>query len=277
LAEKSLPQLSASEVGSRRERQLLRGLLWLALAICLSPVLVDLARHLAAEPWALYVLLFPPILARCALRERPDAPSARMGAALLAIALALELVAVGGGVERLGRLGLPLAVIGMSRAFGLLSWQAALLSLWWVPLPHFLLSLFSPALETVWLHVVAWPLDRVGADIAVEAALVRAGAGELALSEPDGGLPLAALLSGLGWYASARLREGPWRCVRRAATWGAFAFPLQAAAVGLSAAGLVLGVPGESLQLFLQLFWIPTAAAGLLVGARCIRARGDES
>jgi hypothetical protein len=277
LAEKTPPHLFASKAGSHREHQALHGLLWLALGICFSPVLTDLARHLVAEPWARYVLLFPLLLARCALRERSDAPSARMGAVLLVIGLVVELVAVGGGFVRLGRLGLPLAVIGMSRAFGLLPQQTALLALWWVPIPHAVVSLHSPALETAWLHLAAWPLDLIGADIGVGAALVRAGGGELALSDPDGGLPLAALLSGLGWYTSARLGEGLWRCLRRAVSWAVLAFPLQVTALGLAVAGLVLGVPGESLQLFLRLFWIPAAVAGLLFGGRCVRARGDES
>jgi hypothetical protein len=269
--------MSANKGGSRRERQALQGLLWVALAICFSPVLVDLARHFAAEPWAMYALLFPPLLAWCVLCERPDASSARTGAALLVIGLLVELVAVGGGVVRLGRLGLPLAVIGMSRAFGLLSARAALLSAWWVPLPHAVISLPSPALETAWLHVAAWPLHLVGADLAVEGSSVGAGAGELTLSASEGGLPLAALLSGLGWYASVRLGEGFWRCVQRAAIWALIAFPLQVAALGLAMAGLVLGVPSDLLQLLLRLVWIPAAAAGLLFGGRCIRARGDES
>lgn len=271
------PHPSASNAGSQWERRGLGGLLWLALGICFSPVLTDLARHLAAEPWARYALLFPPLLVLSALRERPDAPSARIGAALLVIGLIVELVAVGGGFVRLGRLGLPLAVIGMSRAFGLLSLRTALLALWWVPLPHAALSFHSPALETAWLHLAAWPLDLIGAEIGVEAAVLRAGGGALALSEPDGGLPLAALLSGLGWYTSARLGEGLWRCLRRAASWAVLAFPLQVTALGLAAAGLVLGATGESLQLFLRLFWIPIAVAGLLFAGRWFRARGDES
>ena len=120
--------MRASEVANQREHHSLGWFLWLALIICFSPVLVDLARHLVAEPWALYVLLFPPLLARCAVCEGPDARSVRMGAVLLALSLAVELVAVGGGLVRLGRLGLPLGVIGVSRAFGLLSLRTALLS-----------------------------------------------------------------------------------------------------------------------------------------------------
>jgi hypothetical protein len=277
LAARIPPHPSQGEVGGHRRHRALDGLLWLALGICFSPVLIDLARHLALEPWARYVLLFPPLLVRCALGQRAEAPSARTGGALLLIALALEVLAVGGGFVRLGRLGLPLAVIGLSRAFGLLPQRTALLALWWVPLPHALVSLLSPALETAWLHGIAWPLDLIGADIRVEAALARAGAAELALSAPDGGLPLAALLSGLGWYTSARLGDGLWRCLRRSASWALLAFPLQVTALGLAVAGLLLGATGESLQPFLQLFWIPVAVGGLFLGERCVRTRGDES
>lgn len=271
------PQPFASKGATRRNALSLGVLLWLALGICFSPVLTDLARHLAAEPWARYVLLFPLLLARCARRERWDASSARMGAALLVIGLVVELLAVGGGVVRLGRLGLPLVVIGLSRAFGLFSLRTALLALWWVPLPHALVSLCSPALETAWLHLVAWPLDLIGAEIRVEAALARAGGAVLALSGPDGGLPLAALLSGIGWYTAARLGDGLWRCLRRSASWALLAFPLQVAVLGLAAAGLLLGASGASLQLFLELFWIPVAVGGLLLGERHVRRRGDES
>jgi hypothetical protein len=269
--------MRARKASKRRLRQPLEWNLWLALATCFSPVLVDLAWHLAAEPWALYVLVFPPLLARCALREQPGAPSVRTGAALLAIGLVIELVAVGGGVVRLGRLGLPLAAIGLGRAFGLLSPRAALFSLWWVPVPQAVISLPSPALETAWLQVAAWPLNLLGADVAVENALARTGAGELALSAPAGGLPLAALLSGLGWYFSARLGAKLSRCARRAATWAVLAFPIQVAAVALAVTGLVLGVPTDSLQLFLRLLWIPAALTGLFLVEKHLRVGGNES
>ena len=239
-------------------------LLWLALGVCFSPVLIDLVQHLAANPWAAYVVIFPPLLARCALRDPPGARSVHTGAALLATGLAIELVAVGGGVVRLGRLGLPVAVVGLSRAFGLLSSRTALLSVWWVPVPHAVISFPSPALETAWLQGAAWPLNLLGANVTVEAGLARAGTLELLLSAAETGIPLAALLSGLGWYASARLGETLWRCLRGAVIWGLLAFPIQTAAVGLALTGLVLGVPSGLPQLFLGLLWIPTAAIGLL-------------
>src|SRR5262245_16270637 len=85
-------------------------LLWSALTIALSASWVDLATHGIAEPWARPAALFPFLFVAAALRDRRRERPRRSGALLVVAGLALSLFAVGGGLDRLGRPGIPIAM-----------------------------------------------------------------------------------------------------------------------------------------------------------------------
>jgi hypothetical protein len=231
--------------------------------VAFSPVLVNLASHLAAESWARYSLIFPPLLVWCALREREPPRASRDGFLWLALAIPLELLAVGSTMTTLARPGVPLAVIGTCRALGLTSGATALLALWMIPLPKFVSAFASPELETVLLRVAGAAVGLLGGEVSIEPSRAFAAGGELKVAHCDGGLPLAALLSGLGWYASLRAGAGLRACVRGAVTWGLLAFPLQALAVLLAVGMLVLGGPEVGRQLLSHGLWMAAAVAGL--------------
>lgn len=224
-------------------------LLWSALAVALSPSLVDLARHVVANPWARGAAVFPFLLAWSAYTaEERDRP-ARDGLVWLALGVALSLVGVGGGMPRVGRPGIALAVIGLARATGAPPLRCALLAAFAIPPPTQLVALLSPGLEgaAAWLAARVAGLLGSGALVdwsrAREIRLVASDGGALSLYPADGGLALAWSLAGVGWFAAVR-RGGSLRAAsRRALRWGTAALPLQALALGAASALALLGAP----------------------------------
>ena len=124
--------------------------LWLGVAGAFSPVLVDLLRHCAEEPWARYVLVFIPLLAVCVRQSQAGARASADGYLWLLVGILIELVAIRANAIRMARPGLALAVIGLCRGFGLASLPASVLAFWLVPVPSMILALLSPDLEMLW-------------------------------------------------------------------------------------------------------------------------------
>jgi hypothetical protein len=238
-------------------------LLWLGLLVAFSPVLVDLAQHLGEEAWARYVLVFPFLLALCVARDGSRPRGSALGYALLVPAILVELGAIGGSTMVSARPTLPLAVIGLCLAFGLARVRTALLALWLIPIPHRILRMPSPELETGLLSPLVGLLDALGAELRLEGSRVLAAAGELEFLDFDGGLTLVALLSGLGWYAGLRARKGLFGIVVRAISWGALAIPLQLLALLLALLALLLGEPAAGRFFLTHVLWIAVAVAGI--------------
>lgn len=235
---------------------------WLALVVAFSPVLADLAQHLASDPPLRYALLFAPLLV-VALRSVPASePAAPRGYSWLAAALLIELLALRVDLARVARPALAIGVIGLARSEGL-SQRAAALAFWLVPVPGAVLALASPWLATALLAFAA-PLAGLGG-LALEADPLRllAGSQGLELRPVDLGLPLAALLSGLGWYAGVRGRWAARRLLTRVLGWGVLALPVQLAGLGL-AGGLLAAVDATAARAALDHLWIPVAAVALL-------------
>jgi hypothetical protein len=237
---------------------------WIALAAALSPMLADLVRHWLAIPWSRYSVVFPFLLA-ARIRSEPSRPApAADGWIWVAAALALELAAVAGGVTRLGRVALPLAVWGGCRLLGWTGPATAALAVFTVPIPHGLNELASPALETGLARAAALAGRLFGAaPQLLDPPELRVGGEALALLPADGGLSIAALLAGLGWHAGLVLREGAAACARRALAWAALGIPLQAAAVtGAALVAAVSGAPAAR-ALLSHGVWPAVALAGL--------------
>jgi len=210
---------------------------WLALGVALSPALMELGRHLGAHPWSRYVLVPLLMLAWSASRAEPPAPapspasSARrlsLGAALLLCALVLEFWGLFAGPPQVARLSLPVGFLGMACWVGRPPLGSALLSIWLVPVPYFLVRSLAPALLPVMQGLSSVVLGAFGSDDAV-----------VALERQDGGLLMAALLSSIGWFGALGRGSSLPGCALSAGLWGACGFAVQWLAIIVGA--LVFG------------------------------------
>jgi len=246
-------------------------LLWSAFALAFSPLLFDLFAHLRARPWANYGLLFLVLLIAHTWHERSRAAAHHDGYLLLSLALMLQCVAVGGGFTRWGRLALPLGVMGLARLLGRPSPRVAALAFWAVPLPNFIASIASPRLEQIWLMAAAWLLSPL-APIAVEGTTAATPGGMLTFDAVSGGLPLAALLSGLGWLRALDDWRGLGSALRTASTWGLAALPLQALCALAALALATLGAPALASAWLSWGIFLVVGAAGLVIVHRSRRS-----
>jgi hypothetical protein len=179
-------------------------------------------------------------------------------------------------MPRLGRPGVPLAVVGLARALGRPALPRALVALWWIPVPDFLVNRLAPGLETI----VPWLCAGAAQALGIDASWTRGsefhpaaggrlfGPGGALLFDPaDGGLPLAVVLAGLGWYRAAG-HGGPLaRCAASALRVAPWAIPIQALGLVATCAVAIAGSPfGAGLLLHYGL-WM-AAAGGFHLRAR---------
>ncbi len=220
-------------------------ILGLGLLAGLWPALAEWAMHIAEQPAAAYALVFPLLLLAAARTTPPTEPDRATGLLWIAAAAAVEVVAFGGGIERFGRLAIPLGIVGYLRFTGAAAMAPAALAFFIVPVPHAVVSL-AP-LEAVWRAFAEFIVGSAGA--------------ELRLDAWDSGVRLVALFAGLGWYFDAR-SGGTWHgALRRGAQLAMLGLPVQlgfvVAAVALSGAGL----PHEARALLTHGAWILPASA----------------
>jgi len=217
-----------------------RVLLGIALVVGLWFPLEEWAGHIAANPAAAYALSFPLLLLAAARATPPTEPAPREGLAWIALAMAIEVVAFGGDVARLGRAAIPLGVIGYLRFTGSAALAPAALAFFIVPVPHALVA-FSP-LEEVWRSLA-------------ESLLGPAGPA-LRLTSWDSGIRLVALFAGLGWYADAR-SGGSWRgALRRGAQLAMLGLPVQLAATIVAVALARMGAVGSARAFLTHGVWM---------------------
>jgi hypothetical protein len=216
-----------------------RLLAWPALLVAFSPVLLELLRHVAAEPHARYVLVFAPLLTIAIVTSRDRVQPSSRGYVLLALAIVFEFFALRGDLARFARPAFALGTIGLCQVQGLAPLRTAALALWLTPVPSFVMS--GLGLQTALLGVALPLANLFGAGLSLEESTVVFPSGALEVQPSDGGLPLAALFSGLAWYASVRAGVSLPATAVRAVTWGAVALPVQAvvmlAALGAESPG----------------------------------------
>jgi len=218
----------------------------LLLAAAFSPVLIDLLEHVAQHPWAGYCLVFLPLFSLELHRGPRGTTRSGLGSTLLGLALAAELLLVGGGLTRAARFALALGALGLAWIEGRPTPRRAALLLWLVPVPSALVSWGSPGPVAVWAHAAVALLQRVGRSAVVEldrgGVVVEIAGARLPLLDADGGLPVLALLTGLVWYGGLRrgwslpgtaLRFVP--CILLAGSVQTLAIALAALAVGAGA------------------------------------------
>ena len=249
------------------------GLLWLSLSVALSPVLVDLAAYLTVTPWAQYVLIFPLVTVRALVRCHRSVTPKRDGIALLFLAIGIELLAVRSGVPRAGQIAIPLAALGLARSLGRPLLAVAALTLWWIPVP---LTLASQVLVSDLLAAATALWQGLGLHLVIEGSRVVGPGGSLAVQPADAGIPLAALLSGLGYYAATLRGRTLGIRMRTAGAWAVFALPVQSLAVFLAIGTTGLAGADFARHGLSYAPWLGAATVGWIVAERGARFRPGE-
>jgi hypothetical protein len=251
-------------------------LLWVALGAASLAVLGDLLEHWIASPWSRYSLLFTALYAWACRGTHATDPDRELGRALVAFGAVFEVLAIGGGFDRYGRIGLGIALVGMTCLHGVPSWSRRLAVLWIIPVPHFIVSGFGEPILAHWATLGAavanaWAPGSLWSDVSVWLAEEPS----FLLDGVAGGLSVALVLAGCGWMTVARvggpLSDACWRGV----LWSLLAVPLQAACV-VSAAVLLTAeqvAPSTVANGLMHATWVLGAIVGLLL-CRKQRAEG---
>lgn len=195
-----------------------------------------------------------------------------MGWLAVVCAVALSVATVAGGMVRLGRPAVPLAVAGLAAALGRPALPRAAIALWAIPIPDAL----TRALPG--LHLLPAALATLGGNPPPARALGAPDDTE-GLVPSDGGLPLAWLLAGFGWCAALGAGRGGRALVAGALRGALLALPVQALGLGLGLALLVAGGPGLARGWLDAGLPLAAALAGLVILDRRARrtraARAD--
>lgn len=245
---------------------------WVALGLTLSPVLLELARHLLGTRFDHYIivpaLLFTILV--CAPDDRrpidatgqhrldsgpagdrsPEA-SDRRGILLLGAALCLLVLGYSSSAATLARLGAALAIIGMGRFLGSFSWRTSSLLLLAVPIPAFVSNWMTPWVEAAYLDALNGLLSALGAETESSGQVLQIAGQRLELFPEDTGLRLACVGAAFGLFEGLRGANQPsprgarsWLLLLRSAAIGALVacamqFP------GVVVAGFLVWVGGE--------------------------------
>lgn len=247
-------------------------LLWVALLFAFSPILLDLARHLIENPWARYTALFPLLFVRCALRESEKPAEHWDGVVWIAIALAVELLAVTAGNLRAGRVSVLIACFGLCRRFAFASTPTFVLLLFAIPIPTSALKLASPELPSALLDTAGTSLLQLGFEVDLLRGRALHAGQELAFERADSGVALAALLVGISWYGSLMARRPLPSAILRSAGAALLALPIQLAAFALAL--LALSILDQALvrSALTHLPWILVSIVGVAMAE--LRSRG---
>jgi hypothetical protein len=221
-------------------------LLWIALAVALSPALIDWVRQVATSPWARGAAVFPLLLAWSVRDDASPVRPKRDGFAWLALGLALTLIGVGGGMPRVGRPGIALAAIGLARAIGFPSTPRMLLAAFAIPIPRQVLATLAPGLEAAVAGLVARAATAAGVAAQLDESRVAvlyltAPAGTLELFPGDGGISLAWSFAGIGWFTAVQRGAAIPAALRAASGPMLVAFALQALVLALACGATLLG------------------------------------
>lgn len=186
---------------------------WVAAAVALSPTIAHSIELVASSPWSHYVIIAPLLLANC-LRPgtafRAVVPRVGVGAAVLALAMGLQLLGIGADSWAIAQIGLPLAATGVALMLGRPPVLPMVLCFWVVPAPYFLFTITTPWAESMLAHGAGSVATMLGADVTVSGPLVRSGDTRLELESFQGGIVTAIVLAELGWYSSLRGERPSW-------------------------------------------------------------------
>jgi len=217
-----------------REKRRSALLAWICLAVALSPALLEISRHVAATPWARYTAVVAALLVLAmAADSSPRVARRRVGTLLLGVAAATQLLAAAIGPPAVGRLAIPLGIVGLSCWYGSPALRLAVLSVLLVPVPYTIVSAASRGLESALLQGAVALASPVTGGLEAKGHVLIGVPSEFWVRPPHGGVPLAALLASAGAIYAA--------CAGRGLA-GVGAASLLGAVVALPAQILALGV-----------------------------------
>jgi len=224
-----------------------------------------LADAIPNSPFGWSLLLAPALLVAAAVRDAREPRPRRGWAQILLIAgLVVELLGLGGGSPGVARIGLPIAVVGLSLWTGAPALMTALLAFWAIPLPGSAFGLTTPNLESGYARFGAAAIGALGADISASGPLIRSGAEHLELDPYHSGIHLVFMTTLLAWYAAARNGLTPRAALARTALAALVAVPLQILAVLVAIALLVAGSPEIANFWLDDGLWLLTAILGIV-------------
>lgn len=204
---------------------------------------------------------------------RSDAqPGRRDGALLLFGACVLELVGISTDSWSIAHLAIPMGTIGLARFLGSPPLLTAALSLFAVPLPFFMTAALSPDLEASFASVASGIAQVAGLRVDSTVWTIDGPGGGIDLMPADGGLALAHLMAGIGWFSGVRGGADLTRCTKSALVSGLAAFPVQLAAMVAAAAAIGAGTPALGLFLLRDALWPLMALGGIAAALRGPRA-----
>ena len=176
-------------------------------------------------------------------------------------------------MARLGRPGIPLAIVGLARVLGRPTPARALVAAWMIPVPDVLTDALAPGLESAVGAGAAALARGFGLDASFASGRFSVPAGTLVLEAADGGLPLAALLAGLGWYQAASSGSSLRAAARAALRTALWALPAQAAGLSLACGLAIARAPTLARAVLHCVAWGAAAAIAVLH----LRGRAEPS
>lgn len=224
----------AEPTGPRRKT--LSGVLpWLCLAVGLSPGLLELGRHVVATPWARYTVVVGGLLALAMAGDSsPRVPRRRAGALLLGAAVCTQLLAAAIGPPALGRIAIPLGIIGLACWYGAPALRLAALSVFLVPVPYTLVSAASRGLESGLLQVAVVLVSPLTAGLETQGHVLSGVPSAFWVRPPHGGIPLAALFASAAGIQAVRAGKGLASAGAAVLLGAAVALPVQILALGIA-------------------------------------------
>ena len=194
-----------------------------------SVTLLDLITHLFLHPWSQYVLAFPPLLTWSIYRQSGHVRSfVRLGLLGIGLSLFLQMVAAKADVLPAARPLLVLVAISFLLMRGIASLRFALLSLWFVPIPHVLVSALGGAAAASFLFEISVEvLSMLGVDATVQQGVVTSGDHQLRLASIYGGHVALVNMLGLGWFYTMRHCLDTLTTLRVLVVFSLLALPIQ--------------------------------------------------
>ncbi len=208
--------------------------LLVALVAAFSVSIFDLVAHWIASPWSRYSIVFVPIVGWVAYHETYRRRHPRLGALLIVAGVTTQLFSVMADTLALSRPALVCALIGLLINRGFASKRCALLSVFIIPIPHFVTSgLGGFEIAEWWMRLVA---DTLAIEYTLVTHIFRVADGQIALevSPTYGGVPLLALTLGLAGYAGLRLHRSLAQTAMQLVRWIAILIPAQLFALAVA-------------------------------------------
>jgi len=241
---------------------------WIALTVALSPSIYHVLSMIRDFAWTRPVCVGIALLVVALPMRRHDAIERhpRLGLCAVVLGLLVQLVGVASGSWSIARLGLPVALCGMAALLGRPSLPVAALAFWTVPIPNMLVVAASPWLETAAARFATGVAALFGVSIDASGPLLHYADQRLEFTDYDGGVLLAVLLAGLGWYAAVRAGaagpRGLLTALGRALRWGALVVLLQPAVAVVAVVLLAAGAPKAGARWLETGYWIVVAICG---------------